>query len=104
MRSSFKLRLPALAAVATAILILTMMPAPVAMGSTSGTAIEGPGTTQALPALTPIEQLGKAIFFDANLSKDGNQSCATCRPGGGVCGWVEFCCLADQRPRGGLSR
>ncbi|OGO40002.1 MAG: hypothetical protein A2147_08645, partial [Chloroflexi bacterium RBG_16_57_8] len=87
MRSSFKLRLPALAAVATAILILTMMPAPVAMGSTSGTAIEGPGTTQALPALTPIEQLGKAIFFDANLSKDGNQSCATCHdPAAGYAG------------------
>jgi cytochrome c peroxidase len=28
--------------------------------------------------LTPIEQLGKALFFDQTLSKNGNQSCATC--------------------------
>ena len=28
--------------------------------------------------LTPIEQLGKLLFFDKNLSKNGNQSCATC--------------------------
>ena len=37
-------------------------------------------TTQALatPTLTPIEQLGKSLFFDKNLSKNGNQSCATC--------------------------
>lgn len=30
------------------------------------------------PALTPLEQLGKALFFDKNLSKNGNQSCASC--------------------------
>lgn len=37
-------------------------------------------STQALAAsaLTPIEQLGKALFFDKSLSKNGNQSCATC--------------------------
>ncbi len=29
-------------------------------------------------SLTPIEQLGKSLFFDANLSKNRNQSCATC--------------------------
>jgi len=36
--------------------------------------------TQALatPPLTPIEQLGKFLFFDQNLSMNGNQSCATC--------------------------
>ena len=28
--------------------------------------------------LTPTEQLGKAIFFDENLSANGNQSCASC--------------------------
>ena len=28
--------------------------------------------------LTPMEQLGKTIFFDENLSIDGNQSCASC--------------------------
>jgi cytochrome c peroxidase len=32
----------------------------------------------ATPSLTPIEQLGKLLFFDKNLSKNGNQSCATC--------------------------
>jgi cytochrome c peroxidase len=30
------------------------------------------------PPLTPLEQLGKFLFFDENLSKYGNQSCATC--------------------------
>ena len=32
----------------------------------------------ASPSLTPIEELGKAIFFDKNLSINGNQSCASC--------------------------
>ena len=32
----------------------------------------------ATPPLTPLEQLGKLLFFDKNLSKNGNQSCATC--------------------------
>jgi cytochrome c peroxidase len=32
----------------------------------------------ATPPLTPLEQLGKSLFFDENLSKNGNQSCATC--------------------------
>jgi cytochrome c peroxidase len=37
-------------------------------------------STKALstPPLTPIDQLGKLLFFDVNLSKNGNQSCATC--------------------------
>lgn len=30
------------------------------------------------PALTPLEQLGKSVFFDQRLSLGGNQSCATC--------------------------
>ena len=34
-------------------------------------------TAQA-PPLTPTEELGKAIFFDENLSLNNNQSCATC--------------------------
>jgi len=29
-------------------------------------------------SLTPIEQLGKKLFFDQNLSLNGNQSCASC--------------------------
>ena len=29
-------------------------------------------------ALTPSERLGKSIFFDKNLSVNGNQSCAAC--------------------------
>lgn len=32
----------------------------------------------ATPPLTPMEQLGKFLFFDKNLSKNNNQSCATC--------------------------
>ncbi|MBW6467642.1 MAG: cytochrome C [Coriobacteriia bacterium] len=30
------------------------------------------------PVLSPREQLGKSIFFDENLSLNGNQSCASC--------------------------
>jgi cytochrome c peroxidase len=37
-----------------------------------------PVHAQKASTLTPIEQLGKALFFDQNLSKNGNQSCATC--------------------------
>jgi cytochrome c peroxidase len=36
--------------------------------------------------LTPWEQLGKQIFFDENLSINGNQSCATCH--GPEVGWT----------------
>lgn len=36
------------------------------------------GTVRADPVLTPQEELGKAIFFDPNLSINRNQSCAAC--------------------------
>jgi cytochrome c peroxidase len=36
------------------------------------------GSTKAAPMLTPSEELGKSIFFDVNLSANGNQSCASC--------------------------
>jgi cytochrome c peroxidase len=36
------------------------------------------GATWAAGTLSPGEQLGKAIFFDTNLSLNGNQSCASC--------------------------
>ncbi len=36
------------------------------------------GTAAADPGLSPNEQLGKAIFFDEDLSINNNQSCATC--------------------------
>lgn len=36
--------------------------------------------------LTPNEELGKLIFFDENLSLNGNQSCATCH--GPTVGWT----------------
>jgi cytochrome c peroxidase len=35
------------------------------------------GTAVAQTGLTPKEELGKAIFFDENLSFNTNQSCAT---------------------------
>jgi cytochrome c peroxidase len=49
------------------------------------------GTTVTIVAdaqeLTAIEQLGKAIFFDQNLSLNSNQSCATChKPAAGWTG------------------
>ena len=36
------------------------------------------GVLSAQVTLTPKEQLGKSIFFDENLSIEGNQSCASC--------------------------
>ncbi len=39
-------------------------------------------TAQATPVLNPIEQLGKNIFFDANLSRPVGQSCASCHDPG----------------------
>jgi cytochrome c peroxidase len=36
------------------------------------------GVAWAAGSLSPNEQLGKAIFFDANLSLNENQSCASC--------------------------
>ena len=36
--------------------------------------------------LSAKEELGKALFFDTNLSLNGNQSCATCH--GPVVGWT----------------
>ncbi len=45
------------------------------------------GTAVAQAGLTPKEALGKAIFFDENLSINENQSCATCHaPGAGWTG------------------
>lgn len=38
----------------------------------------GVSVAAAQSALTEKEQLGKAIFFDQNLSLNGNESCATC--------------------------
>ncbi len=43
-------------------------------------------TLPAQQVLTPTEQLGKAIFFDQNLSVNLNQSCATCH--GKEAGWT----------------
>ncbi len=40
----------------------------------------------AAQTLTPEEQLGKSIFFDTNLSINGNQSCADCH--GPEAGWT----------------
>ncbi|MEW6442398.1 MAG: cytochrome c peroxidase [bacterium] len=37
-----------------------------------------PGAVLAAPPLTTIERLGKYLYFDESLSKNGNQSCATC--------------------------
>jgi cytochrome c peroxidase len=36
------------------------------------------GVSAAQGGLTPKEELGKALFFDQNLSLNNNQSCATC--------------------------
>jgi len=41
-------------------------------------------------SLTPIQQLGKSIFFDENLSLNGNQACAACHgPEVGFTGPIE---------------
>ena len=43
-------------------------------------------TALASPVLTPIETLGKAIYFDTSLSINQNQSCASCHTP--EAGWV----------------
>jgi cytochrome c peroxidase len=43
-------------------------------------------SASAAHALTPKEQLGESIFFDNNLSKNNNQSCAACH--GPTVGWT----------------
>jgi len=44
------------------------------------------GSVQAQGGLTPQEQLGKSLFFDANLSTPSGQSCAVCH--GPTVGWT----------------
>jgi cytochrome c peroxidase len=46
-------------------------------GSVSGQRLSDPSSPE-VSALTPLEQLGKAVFFDQRLSLRGNQSCAAC--------------------------
>jgi cytochrome c peroxidase len=46
----------------------------------------GVTSTSSTPPLTPTEELGKALFFDQNLSTNSNQSCATCH--GPQVGWT----------------
>ena len=46
----------------------------------------GPVAAQNGDDLTPMEKLGKAIFFDENLSINQNQSCASCH--GPEAGWT----------------
>jgi cytochrome c peroxidase len=43
-----------------------------------GAALVLAASSGAASELTPIEELGKAIFFDEDLSINNNQSCATC--------------------------
>lgn len=38
----------------------------------------GASAAIAQPAMTPIQELGRAIFFDASLSEPAGQSCASC--------------------------
>ncbi len=40
--------------------------------------LPSPARAQTGPALSASEQLGKSLYFDQNLSKNSNQSCATC--------------------------
>ena len=73
-------------------IIVTAVSFVLAMGvSSCGGEGEPTGTpamasTKAAPALTDIEQLGKSIFFDENLSLNQNQSCASCH--GPEVGWT----------------
>ena len=51
----------------------------IALGALSlALAFTQPAEAQKAGSLTPVEQLGKYLYFDENLSKYGNQSCATC--------------------------
>ena len=73
-------------------IIVTAVSFVLAMGvSSCGGEGEPTGTpamasTKAAPVLTDIEQLGRSIFFDENLSLNQNQSCASCH--GPEVGWT----------------
>ena len=59
------------------------------------------GAASAVGSLSPKEELGKAIFFDENLSLNQNQSCASCHdPDFGFTGLARV----DQRTRGRSTR
>ena len=48
------------------------------ISSTSFRPLHAPGRTPNVVPLTPVEQLGKDIFFDSTLSNPHGYSCATC--------------------------
>lgn len=47
-----------------------------------------PASAAAAVELTPLESLGKAIFFDPNLSVNRTQSCASCHDPGVGFMWI----------------
>jgi cytochrome c peroxidase len=48
------------------------------------------------PVLSPLEQLGKSVFFDRRLSLRGNQSCASCH--GPQVGWTGDLSVVNAGP------
>jgi cytochrome c peroxidase len=86
LKKSSKLLKSLIALLSLVILLLQISPAmAVKLNSTlingdvkSGPFVNGKPATTADGSLTPIEQLGKDIFFDMNLSSNGKMSCATC--------------------------
>ena len=86
LRTELKERLNMKRIIFTAVSFVLAMGVSSCGGEGEPTGTPAMASTKAAPVLTDIEQLGKSIFFDENLSTNGNQSCASCH--GPEVGWT----------------
>ena len=86
LRTELKERLNMKRIIVTAVSFVLAMGVSSCGGEGEPTGTPAMASTKAAPVLTDIEQLGKSIFFDENLSLNQNQSCASCH--GPEVGWT----------------
>ena len=86
LRTELKERLNMKRIIVTAVSFVLAMGVSSCGGEGEPTGTPAMASTKAAPVLTDIEQLGRSIFFDENLSLNQNQSCASCH--GPEVGWT----------------
>lgn len=69
-----------------AVLILIILPFVLITSCKQGGEEAEPSIEKAMAGLTPIEELGKSLFFDSNLSVPEGQACSACHSP--AVGWV----------------